>query len=83
MEHSTFKTAIADVRNLRRAAGGIHARAILKQQSKQQYERKVMTNTYLAAAHMAVKYNKRRELGYRSMLFSVGDKVTISQEKKS
>ena len=59
VEHITFKTAIADVRNLRRAAGGKHARAILKQQSTQQYERKVMTNTYLAAAHMAVKHNKR------------------------
>ena len=35
---------------------------------------KVRDNTYLAATHMAVKYNKKK--GVKTQVFSVGDKVT-------
>lgn len=41
--------------------------------------KKVCDNTYLAAAHMAVKYNKKK--GVKTQVFSVGDKVTIGIQR--
>ena len=36
---------------------------------------KVCDSTYLEAVHMAVEYNKKK--GVRTLVFSVGDKVTF------
>ena len=52
---------------------------ILNQQSTQQIREKVRDNAYLAATHMAVKFNKKK--GVKTQVFSVGDKVTIGISK--
>ena len=51
----------------------------LNQRSTQQIREKVRNNTYLAATHMAVKYNKKK--GVKTQVFSVGDKATIGIPK--
>ncbi|KAL5470746.1 hypothetical protein EMCRGX_G028759 [Ephydatia muelleri] len=79
VEHSTFKlpsqvsNTHADEQQEEEDDG--HSKATIHTAIR----KKVCDNTYLAAAHMAVKYNKKK--GVKTQVFSVGDKVTIGIPK--
>eukprot|EP00731_Ephydatia_muelleri_P004200 Em0002g376a len=79
VEHSTFKlpsqvsNTHADEQQEEEDDG--HSKATIHTAIR----KKVCDNTYLAAARMAVKYNKKK--GVKTQVFSVGDKVTIGIPK--
>ena len=78
VEHSTFKLP-SQVSNTtdeqQEEEDDSHSKATIHTAIR----KKVCDNTCLAAAHMAVKYNKKK--GVKTQVFSVGDKVTIGIPK--
>ena len=77
VEHSTFKlpSHVSDTPDEQQEEDDGHSKATIHTAIRE----KVCDKPYLAAAHMAVKYNKKK--GVRAHVFSVGDKVTIGIPK--